>query len=195
METENFIKIVKNSHSKSDVCRQLGWPINGTHLRKVSNLISNLKIDISHFDSGASKRRKYENIIKECPLCRKQFNTTKNKREKTTCSHSCSNTYYRSNKNNPNWKESSYRTTCFLYHIKKCVICDEVNIVTVHHYDENRNNNNPINLIPLCPTHHQYMHSSYKYMIEDVVESYRNNFILDGKRKPLPLGGGSSKIT
>lgn len=42
----------------------------------------------------------------------------------------------------------------------------------VHHLDENKKNNNYKNLIPMCPTHHQYMHSRHKYLIEDEVNEY-----------------------
>ncbi len=38
--------------------------------------------------------------------------------------------------------------------------------------DENNLNNNPSNLIPLCPTHHQYWHSNFKYLIEKRVLAY-----------------------
>ena len=93
-----------------------------------------------------------------------------------TCSHSCANTYFRSGINNPNWKENTYRTTCFLYHKKECIICGENKIVEVHHLDENNKNNSPNNLIPLCPTHHQYWHSRYKVEIEQKVIDYITEF-------------------
>lgn len=35
----------------------------------------------------------------------------------------------------------------------KCAICGEVR-PQVHHIDHNRQNNDPVNLIPLCPNHH-----------------------------------------
>jgi predicted HNH restriction endonuclease len=57
------------------------------------------------------------------------------------------------------------------------VICGENKIVSVHHYDENHNNNSIENLIPLCPTHHQYIHSKYKDEILNKVDEYRNYFI------------------
>ena len=119
----------------------------------------------------------YEPIEKECPICGTKFNTSKDSpREKMTCSHSCANTYFRSGINNPNWKENTYRTTCFLYHKKECIICGEDKIVEVHHLDENNKNNSPNNLIPLCPTHHQYWHSRYKVEIEQKVIDYITEF-------------------
>jgi len=63
--------------------------------------------------------------------------------------------------NSPNYQKAlknnkNYRTICFNYHKKKCVCCEESLIVEVHHFDENKENNSPDNLIPLCPTHHRY---------------------------------------
>lgn len=94
------------------------------------------------------------------------------KTSKGTCSRSCANTYFRSGENNGNWKQSSYQSTCFLYHDRACVVCRESNIVEVHHLDSDRNNNDPSNLIPLCPTHHQYWHSKHRHLVENIVYSY-----------------------
>jgi len=98
----------------------------------------------------------------------------------TTCSYACSNTEFRTGEDNGNWKTSAYRSTCFLYHEKKCVVCGEENIVEVHHLNEDHNDNRPENLTPLCPTHHQYFHSRFQYMvlpkIDAYIKKYRENF-------------------
>lgn len=52
-----------------------------------------------------------------------------------------------------------YRTICFQYHDRQCIVCGEREIVDVHHRDRNPLNNVPENLIPLCPTHHRYCHT------------------------------------
>jgi len=104
---------------------------------------------------------------KDCPICGQWT-----QKDKTTCSYSCANTYFRSKTNHPNWKESQYKSTCFHYHNKECVVCKESNIVEVHHLNENRNDNGPENLIPLCPTHHSYWYSRYKHLIEKIVYDY-----------------------
>jgi hypothetical protein len=108
-------------------------------------------------------------LMKECPVCK----TMHSKGGNVTCSYGCSNTYFRSGKNNPNWNENNYRSTCFEEHGKRCVVCGEEKIVAVHHLNENRNDNRPENLIPLCPTHHQYVHSRYK----DEVQPYIDKFL------------------
>lgn len=65
-----------------------------------------------------------------------------------------------------------YTTVAWRHHEKRCVVCGEDKIVAVHHYNENHNDNEPKNLIPLCPTHHHYMHSQHKGIIIKIVEDY-----------------------
>ena len=168
---------INKCYSLSDVCHLLNISRNGANSKKVRKLLKNLNLDTTHFGKNP-KRFKYKRIIKSCPVCQKKFETLKdNLREKTTCSYSCSNTYFRSGVNNPNWKDSNYRTTCFAFHEKKCVVCGESKLVEVHHLDENKSNSDPFNLIPLCPTHHQYWHSRYKSEVEFIIKEYIDNFI------------------
>ena len=123
--------------------------------------------------------RKYDDIVKICPVCNIKFNTKSGgSNEHTTCSHSCSNTYFRSGKNNGNYTGTNYRTICFSYHKKECIICGENNIVEVHHLDENHDNDKIVNLIPLCPTHHKYWYSKHKHLIESKVLEYIRTFKL-----------------
>lgn len=109
---------------------------------------------------------------KVCESCNKPFSwfgrkgTKKYERTRfcsTSCAHSRAD-YWNDN-------ATRYQTIAFKHHKRKCVICEETNILDVHHLDENRENNDPSNLIPLCPTHHRYWHSRYKHLIEkDVLE-------------------------
>lgn len=141
---------------------------------KVSELLS-----IQDIYSEIRKRSSEKRLIyKECPVCSKEFSFIKrtDKKEQVTCSHACSNTYFRSGLNNPNFKGTNYRTICFHWHIKECVICGEENIVTVHHLDEDNTNDSPSNLVPLCPTHHQYIHSKFAYLVEKQVLDYIYNW-------------------
>lgn len=178
MKIENLpIISITDCFNKSDIARKLNLPLNGTGLRLVAKYITLHNLSTEHFDKNY-KNRKYRIISKICPICSKIFTTKHNDpKSKVTCSHSCSNTYFRSGKANGNWKDDSYRSTCFLYHKKECIICGENKIVSVHHMDENKNNNSPENLIPLCPTHHQYFHSSYRNEVEPKILSYINSYM------------------
>ena len=173
-------EIVKSSHSLSEVCRQIGWSINGMYIGKVKKFVEENEIDVSHFDQQ-KKNRKYEVIEKDCPVCTKTFKTQKgHSREKITCSKGCSNTYFRSGEDNPNWKsdeDAGYRQVCFRHHEKKCVICGEDKIVEVHHL-YGKIHNEFWNLIPMCSNHHKYYHhSKYKELVEHKILDYRQRFI------------------
>lgn len=123
---------------------------------------------------------------KKCPICEIWFSG-----KGTTCSRGCANSYFRSGLNNPNWKASGYRTTCFLYHEFKCVVCGEDKILEVHHFDEDKGNNEPENLVPLCPTHHQYFHSRFQGLIIDKIVEYIENWKNTNSgpldKSPLPV--------
>ena len=193
---DEFKKIVEISSFKSEIANKLGFKhCNGIMGKEIEQLANENSITISHLRKSGSKCRKYEEIEKECPVCFKNFKTQNgHPREKITCSHSCSNTYFRSGPNNGSWKDENditcksraYRSTCFHHHEKKCIVCGEENIIEVHHFDRNKENNRSENLIPLCPTHHQYVHSRFEYLVKDIIEEYRNNFI-DGEA--VTVGG------
>lgn len=174
----NLEEEIKNCYSVTDFCKLLNLSLGGGGFSKAKKIIQDNNLDISHFNKGYSKRKRNPKIEKICPICGKNFETVtwSNKKEKTTCSKSCANSFFRSGLDNPNWKDNSYRTTCFYYHKKECVICGEKKIVEVHHMDENHMNNKPENLVPLCPTHHQYWHSRYKEEIENKIYNYIKEF-------------------
>jgi len=121
-----------------------------------------------------------------CPVCKKSFTypLRKDRVEQTTCSKSCSFKYFRTGKNHPNYKGTDYVDICFRHHEKKCIVCGEEKIVSVHHFDEDSKNNSPENLIPLCPTHHQYVHSRYCLEVFPKIKEYRDLWI----SKHLVLG-------
>jgi len=179
MTQNEFETIVKESVSKSEVCRKLGLPNNGYGLRKVCDLIQNYNVDITHFSHKAAInkfQRKYEIITKKCPVCEKEFETQLgHTREKRTCSHSCSNTFFRSGKDNPNWKDEKsewgYRKICFSVWKGKCILCGFDMVVDVHHLDKNHSNNSINNLVPLCPNHHKAIHTKkYGKIVEQQIK-------------------------
>ena len=95
-------------------------------------------------------------------------------REKYYCSRSCANTVGGRKKAEIYHGDdvAVYSTVCFRHHEKKCVVCGEEKIVAVHHNDWVHTNNDPKNLIPLCPTHHQYVHSSYRNDVQPIIDKY-----------------------
>lgn len=110
-----------------------------------------------------------------CKVCGE---TIKNYRtSKGTCSRSCANVLFRSGKNNGSYKGTHYTQICFNNHKKECIVCGENKIVAVHHNDHNHLNDDPANLIPLCPTHHQYVHSKYKDEIQPIIDRYIDSWL------------------
>jgi hypothetical protein len=112
-------------------------------------------------------------------LCKSCGSPIKNfKSSKGTCSRSCANTFFRSGEGNGNWGGGNYIAICFQHHEKKCIKCNEEKIVAVHHNDHNHDNNDPANLIPLCPTHHSYVHSRYKDEIQPIIDKFVEEYKL-----------------
>jgi len=163
LSDEDMLKICDTYTSAADYLRSIKMSDNGRYTSFLNSRKRELNLEWKPIIS---------NII--CPVCNKLFKPHKNQ---VTCSKACSNTHFRSGVNHPayNADNQNYRTLCFAHHPKKCIICGEDKIVAVHHYDENHENNDIKNLVPLCQTHHQYMHSRYKYLIEEQVLYWINN--------------------
>ena len=106
--------------------------------------------------------------MKLCIVCSSPI---KNKSSKGTCSYSCSNVAFRSGEDNGNFKDAGYVNICKRYYPSACLVCGEKEVIDIHHIDCNRENNSPNNLIPLCPTHHAYMHRGKQHLIIDVINS------------------------
>lgn len=110
-------------------------------------------------------------------------------RERYFCSRACSNHRGAGEE----WGEKrnglkKYTTICFAHHERKCVVCGEDKVVAVHHMDENHHNNDPVNLVPLCPTHHHYWHSQWRDLIKETVVAYIESWKIKKIRNGGPPG-------
>lgn len=152
---------------------QNNWQV----INKQKTECSFCKEDIGITNIGRHEANCYLNpantiLCKECNTPIKNYKSSKG-----TCSHSCSNTYFRKLRNKPE-SYTRYTTICWEHHEKRCVICGEEKIVAVHHYDEDHNNDAPENLVPLCPTHHQYVHSRYRDEVIGKIDKYVEKYKL-----------------
>jgi very-short-patch-repair endonuclease len=98
---EELQKIVKESVSKTEVSKKLGYIYyNGSVAKAINSLIVEYHLSIDHLDKSATLRAKltkYVLINKKCPVCQTEFKTSiGSSEEKRTCSRSCSNTYFTS---------------------------------------------------------------------------------------------------
>lgn len=155
---------IKDANSYSDVCRVMGWSISGRNIARAKELCQKLAVTIKS-NPRKSRRVKYPFIQKTCPVCDSVFETQAgHPKEKTVCSHACSNTHFRSGKDHPNYKNGNgtkYRVTAFeeLEHrCNRCGWCVNENILEVHHKDRDRSNNDIDNLEVLCPNCHNLEH-------------------------------------
>jgi len=174
---EQFKIACDSSNGTGEVLRNLKLSENGNNRKIVRNLSQQFDIPLPAYTA----KRVWSEIEKSCPVCEKTFVTLKgHKNEKRVCSHSCSNTYFRSRENNPNYKngfngDKDYRIICFSHHEKKCCICGFDYIVEVHHLDCDNTNNDPNNLIPLCSNHHRMYHSRYRQLVSPLIDEYIKN--------------------
>ena len=181
---EKFNEIVQKSKSLLDVARYLGYSVdiypNARTMQRIKDNCKKCDIDISHFQQQRTK----ELQIKICPVCNKKFeviSSQKKANQQTTCSRSCANTFFKSGVNHGSFHENSiaaYKILCWENHKKECIICGEKGIVAVHHYDGNHDNNDPDNLIPLCPTHHVYAHTKRLIpLIQSKMDAFRSTVL------------------
>jgi len=113
---------------------------------------------------------------KICECCGKDFpwegrKNTKAYKRARFCTRSCAN-------NRQAWwndNATGYRTIAFRYWPKQCMICGFDKIVAIHHNDNNHSNNDPNNLIPLCPNHHEMIHSKWKNEVQPLVDNLIQN--------------------
>lgn len=185
----NAIQLINDSISYSDACRKLGFPVNGSGMRKIKSIIKEFKINVEHFKQKKWYTIKYKKITKICPVCEKNFETQEGyPREKVTCTYGCANSYFRSGKQNGQYEHGhhsinpdtgrtfngGYRYLCLCFWPHVCAIpgCGWDKCIEIHHIDENHNNDVKENLIPLCPNHHRLtVIKEYKDDIEKVIKT------------------------
>jgi hypothetical protein len=178
---KDFRDAVCRCFSVSHVCIVLFKTNNGTAYKAYKSLAAAYMCDTSHFDNRAN-HRKYSIVTRICRECGSSFTcNSSGKKSRIFCSRDCANKNrgpsYRENLH-PNWNGGGqhYSDICFIHHKKECVVCGESNTVDVHHFDGDRTNNDPENLIPLCPTHHAYMHRNLKELIFKKIIDYIDSF-------------------
>jgi hypothetical protein len=156
---------LKEAWNMTELAKNLGYNNPGTNTkRRIKRLMDEMKIDYSHLKKTARPKYKYKTIFKKCPVCKKSFKTKLgSKKEKSTCSYACSNSYFRSKENHPNFKSGkrAYRKIVFDQKEPRCERCGWNKVKEVlhcHHIDRNRDNNETSNLEILCPTCHELEH-------------------------------------
>jgi very-short-patch-repair endonuclease len=95
-------KIADSCFDRTAFIMALGWTYyNGRMSKKVDEIVKETDISIEHFDATKKnkERRKYPIVKKICPVCGKEFETQLGgNEERITCSYSCSNVYFATNR-------------------------------------------------------------------------------------------------
>lgn len=128
---------------------------------------------------NAEKRNALNRVEKQCAYCGKTFTCSKSKAEtRQFCCRKCKDTAQRIESGpdftwlrpahySINAGKSIYRKNALNYYAHECAVCgwdEDVDILEVHHIDNDRNNNELSNLIILCPTCHKKL-TSHKYRL------------------------------
>ncbi len=122
----------------------------------------------------------HNRVILSCDTCNKTFKRviSKTKYSKSGlyfCSRICKDIAQklggRKEIQPPHYGQSLrvYRSIAFQTYDSKCAVCDydnHIEILEVHHIDGNRENNDALNLIILCPNHHAALTRGYA-VLED----------------------------
>ncbi len=173
LSKEQIISAIDSCNSCYKILEHLNVSKNGKNMAALYRIAAKIGKKLPRFE----RQIVYPKIKKKCPVCKEEFETQAgSKKEKTVCSRSCANSYYRSGTKHPNHinsKKQSYRMICFEVHEKICCVCGFDKVVHVHHLDNNRDNNKKENLVPLCPNHHAMIHNKkFKAILTREIENY-----------------------
>jgi hypothetical protein len=174
------LELIKSSkdqcHSLKALCKVLGYSEHGRNTGALSKFCKEYEIDISHFTSTGVPR--VEVAVKVCPMCGIEFSTRLGgKKEKVTCSHLCANNYFKQAQKDEVGPEQ-YSIRAKRMGMDSCCVCGEREVLDIHHIDMDRSNNTMDNLMPLCPTHHMYIHRGKLDLIIDRIEEYLDKRII-----------------
>ncbi len=175
-QLKNGDLICSNSKNKCPELRRKN-SLNGRTIKKVDCKYCSKTFTSFHIKLHESKCYLNPINLTLCPKCNEPIKDYKSNK---TCSNKCANSLFKQlgpeHWNFKGEKSWCYRKICFNYHGSNCIICNEPYFVEAHHIDENRENNEKENLIPLCLVHHKYVHSKYKFLIEEKIKNYLIEF-------------------
>lgn len=83
---------------------------------------------------------------------------------------------------------NGFRYQSFRHHPRACVVCGEDRVIDVHHLNYEELDHNEENIVPLCPTHHRYIHSHWPEetlaKIAEYLDAWRQGPRLTGIAEP-----------
>ena len=167
-------EFVSDCSGYKDIMRKLGLKVKPGRVPKIYNQIELFGIDTSHFTND-NRRSRYD-VARICRECNTPFYTREmGKHTRRCCSIKCTKEYYMRYAVNGRI-HGNYRTLCFQFHKKECVVCGDEYKTTVHHFDLDHAHNDPRNLVPMCYKHHRLLHDEEDELTHLIVNEYHNNF-------------------
>ena len=164
----------------SSIVEKLGYSDHGRNTGALTVFLRKNAID---FHSTGNKVKILE--TRQCLHCGKDFKVSlkdKKSSKQLTCSISCSSSYPDFKKRRVEGKlpngATSYPIIAKQHGLTSCCICGESVVIDIHHLDEDKTNNSIDNLVPLCPTHHAYIHRGKLDLIMDQLVDYLDKRIL-----------------
>jgi hypothetical protein len=154
-----LLNILDREKTLAKVCFELGYSAHGRNTGALTIFLATNNI---LFKNHSQKTKKLES--RNCVHCGTEFYVSvHNKKEYKvlTCSHACSGAYPEFVNNRVIAKvgeAKSYPIIAKRAGLTSCCICGESEVIDIHHLDEDKHNNELSNLVPLCPTHHAYLH-------------------------------------
>ena len=132
-------------------------------------------------DSKFGKLKKFKVL---CSTCSTQFEVQEREhlhpsKQRYFCSRKCSNSVggtAKALKHHPDEK-AHYKTVLRRHHKHQCIVCGFDKIIDAHHVDMDHNNNDPNNLVPLCPNHHRLVHSRWQEEVQPHIDQYIKSFM------------------
>jgi hypothetical protein len=168
-----LLRLLDTEKTLGSICKGLGY---STHGRNTGTLTIFLKTNNIEFKNHTQKTKELE--ARNCAYCGTEFFVSvhnKNEYKVLTCSHACSGAYpeFISNRVVAKIGEAkSYPIVAKRAGLNCCCICGESEVLDIHHLDEDRYNNDISNLVPICPTHHAYIHRGKSDLIFSTLIEY-----------------------
>lgn len=164
---DNIVKWIENKEPIEWICNKLSISV-GTFKTKIPNYKGN-----RGYNKNRYKKQLHIKENRQCQRCGKEFTVnvftaSKSPSLRRYCSKVCGRAKAAESKTLKHYKTIAKRA----YGHLKCCVCGFDKIVDIHHADHNHNNNDPKNLVPLCPNHHRMYHSRYIEEVRPFIDNF-----------------------
>lgn len=164
---DNIVKWMEDKEPIEWICDRLSISV-ATFKTRIPDYKGN-----QGFSKNRYKKQLHIQETRHCERCNKSFavdmfTASKSPSVQRFCSKVCGRAKAAESKIPKHYKTIAKRA----YGHLKCCVCGFDKIVDIHHADHNHNNDDPKNLVPLCPNHHRMYHSKYVEEVKPFVDKF-----------------------